>query len=311
MQQGLKQKVAVLIGGLGSEREISLKSGRAVSAALSSRGYDVVEIDAGRELPGQLQDSGAQVAVSLLHGTFGEDGCVQGLLEVMGMPYAGSGVLASALTMDKVLTKRLLQYEGFAVAPDVVLEPAEIRAGSIELPFGLPVVVKPSAEGSSVATAVVTRAEELDAALQDAAARGRVLVEAFIPGPEVTVAVLNGEAMPPVEIRPHDGFYDYRNKYTKGCTSYICPAEISEEMTAQVQQLALRACDITGVEGVARVDFMTGSPDGPVILEINTIPGMTELSLVPMAARAAGHTFEDVAEMILASARLRKVVEPR
>ncbi len=311
MQQGLKQKVAVLIGGLGSEREVSLKSGRAVAAALSSRGHEVVEIDAGRELPGQLRDAGATVVVSLLHGTYGEDGCVQGLLEVLGIPYSGSGVLASALTMDKVLTKRLLQYEGFTVAPDVVLEPADIRAGNVQIPFELPVVVKPSAEGSSVATFVVQQPEELETALQAAAERGRVLVEAFVPGPEVTVAILNGRAMPPVEIRPREGFYDYRNKYTRGCTSYICPAEISVEMSDSVQRLALRACELTGVEGVARVDFMAGGEDGPVILEINTIPGMTELSLVPMAAREAGYSFEDVAEMILSSARLRKVEEER
>jgi len=240
----------------------------------------------------------------MLHGTYGEDGCVQGLLELMGIPYSGSGVEASALAMDKVRTKRLLAIEGIGVAQDVVLQPDGIDG--FESPFGYPVVVKPVAEGSSVGTAVVAVAEDFSPALRDAAAYGDVLVEQYVSGPEVTVGMLDGEALPPVEIRPLCGFYDYRNKYTAGCTSYHCPAEIDGEQAARVRSLASRACAVLGVTGLARVDFMMGDPDGPVLLEVNTIPGMTELSLVPMAAAEAGLSFADLAERILLGAGLER-----
>jgi D-alanine-D-alanine ligase len=297
------KRVAVLLGGLSSERTVSLSSGGAVAVALSRRGYDVVEIDAGRDLARQLLEAAADVAVIVLHGTYGEDGCVQGLLEIMGIPYTGSGVAASSLAMDKVRTKRLLQAGGLPVPADRVLSPTEALESDVHIPFDVPLVVKPAAEGSSVGTSVVTERGDLPAALADAARWGQVLVEEFVAGPEVTVAMLDGQAMPPVEIRPHDGFYDYRNKYTKGRTSYICPARISDAATGRIQEMAIRACELIGVTGVARVDFMLAGGDDPHLLEINTIPGMTELSLVPMAAREAGLSFEDVAEHMLASAR--------
>jgi D-alanine-D-alanine ligase len=295
--------IAVLLGGMSSEREVSLASGKAVAEALRSRGHQVVEIDAGRDLAQQLVDAGADVAVIMLHGTFGEDGCVQGLLEVMGIPYTGSSVRASAVAMDKVLTKRILASAGMAVAADVVLSPDEALSAT-EVPLALPVVVKPAAQGSSVGISIVRDADELVQALRAAAPLGQVLVETFVAGPEVTVSFLDGEALPPVEIRPHQGFYDYTNKYTSGRTSYICPAEIDEKMSAHLQTMASQACDLLGVEGVARVDFLLGGGADPVLLEVNTVPGMTELSLVPMAAREAGLTFEDLAERILSTARL-------
>ena len=295
-------RIAVLEGGLSAEREVSLKSGKAVADALRDRGYDVIEIDATRDLARQLAEARATVVVNMLHGTYGEDGCVQGLLEVMGIPYTGSGVEASALTMDKIRTKRLLESSGLAVARDVVLDPGQIAG--FESPFGVPVVVKPVAEGSSVGTAVVQAPDELADALAQAAKYGSLMVEQYIGGPEVTVSMLDGRALPPVEIRPNHGFYDYRNKYTSGCTSYICPAEIPQKSAALVQSIACKACDVLGVEGVARVDFMMG--DGPVVLEINTIPGMTELSLVPMAAAEAGMTFGDLAVRILEGASLER-----
>jgi D-alanine-D-alanine ligase len=304
MQQ--KQRVAVLLGGMSSEREVSLKSGAAVARALRSRGYEVVEIDAGRDLPARLVEAAPDAVVSMLHGTFGEDGCVQGLLEVMGLPYSGSGVDASALAMDKVRTKRLLAAAGLPVAEDVVIDSATALAGVLELPFGMPVVVKPVAEGSSVGTAVVQRPADLAEALRRAGRWGQVLVERFVPGPEVTVSMLDGAAFPLVEIRPHEGFYDYRNKYTSGCTSYLCPAPIEPTAARRVQQMAEQAVGLIGVEGVARVDFMLGGGDAPVILEINTIPGMTELSLVPMAAREAGISFDELSERIVRGARLRR-----
>ena len=303
--QKRERKVGVLLGGLSSERDVSLSSGGAVASALRSRGHDVVEIDVGRDLPEQLRTLGVEVAVVMLHGTFGEDGCVQGLLEMMGIPYSGSGVAASALTMDKVRTKRLLAADGLPVADDIVLTPDEVAEQPPGPPFGLPLVVKPAAEGSSVGTTIVREADQWLAALAEAARWGQVLVEAFHPGPELTCSMLDGEALPLVEIRPRDGFYDYRNKYTKGCTEYLCPAPVAESTTRQVQQLAERTVAVCGVEGVARVDFMMGGGDDPVILEVNTIPGMTELSLVPMAAREVGLEFADVAERILDGARLR------
>jgi len=297
------QTIAVLLGGLSSERDVSLASGAAVAAALRSRGHQVVEIDAGRHLAQQLLDCEADVAVIMLHGTYGEDGCVQGLLEVVGIPYTGSSVRASAVAMDKVLTKRILASAGLPVARDVVLEPDEARvATSVDL--DLPVVVKPAAQGSSVGISIARDDDELVAALEAAAPHGRVLVETFVAGPEVTVSFLDRQALPPVEIRPHEGFYDYTNKYTSGRTSYICPAEIDADISARLQTMASQACDLLGVEGVARVDFLLGGGRAPVLLEVNTVPGMTELSLVPMAAREAGLSFEDLAERILSTARL-------
>ncbi len=298
----LGRKVAVLLGGLSSEREVSLNSGRAVARALRSQGHDVVEIDVGRDLPAQLKASGAEVAVIMLHGTYGEDGCVQGMLEVLDIPYSGSGVAASSLCMDKVRTKRLMEQAGIPVAQDVVLGPDEWR--DAQLPFDAPVVVKPAEEGSSVGCSIVDEAGDYGAALMEAGRWGRVLVERYHAGPEVTVTVLDGQALPPVEIRPGEGFYDFTNKYTTGKTTYVCPAEIGGEVRGRIQALARRACEVLGVNGVARVDFMLGGGDDPVVLEVNTIPGMTELSLVPMAAREAGLSFEDLSERILDGASL-------
>lgn len=298
----LGRKVAVLLGGLSSEREVSLNSGRAVASALRGRGHDVIEIDVGRDLPGQIQDAGVEVAVIMLHGTYGEDGCVQGMLEVLDIPYSGSGVAASALCMDKVRTKRLLAQAGIPVPEDVVLSPGEWQ--DAQLPFAPPVVVKPAEEGSSVGCSIVDEAGDYGAALVEAGRWGRVLVERYHPGPEVTVAVLDGVALPPVEIRPGEGFYDFTNKYTTGRTSYICPAEIDGSVATRIQALAGEAYEVLGVRGVARVDFMLGGGDDPVVLEVNTIPGMTELSLVPMAAREAGMSFEDLSERILEGASL-------
>ena len=298
----LGRKVAVLEGGLSSEREVSLNSGSAVADALRARGHDVVVIDVGRDLPRQLQDSGADVAVIMLHGTYGEDGCVQGMLEVLDVPYTGSGVGASALCMDKVRTKRLLAQAGLPVPDDVVLGPGQWRDAVV--PFDGTVVVKPALEGSSVGCSVVDDAGDYGAALVEAGRWGAVLVERFHPGPEVTVSVLDGVPLPPVEIRPGEGFYDYTNKYTSGRTRYICPAEIDPAVAERIQAMAVTACEVTGVRGVARVDFMLGGGDDPVVLDVNTIPGMTELSLVPMAAREAGLTFEELAERILEGASL-------
>lgn len=303
--QWLGRKVAVLLGGLSNEREVSLLSGRAVATALRTRGHDVIEIDAGRDLAERVRNAAVEAAVIMLHGTFGEDGCTQGLLETMGVPYTGSGVAASALTTDKVRTKRLLAAAGLPVAADVVLEPDAIDGAAASLPFDLPVVVKPAAGGSSVGITVVHEPASLAGALAGAARWGQVLVERFHPGPEVTCAMLDGWALPLVEIRPREGFYDYRNKYTTGCTEYLCPAPLDAECFTRVQAMAERAVALCGVEGIARVDFMLGGGENPVILEINTIPGMTELSLVPMAAREVGLAFDELAERILLGASLR------
>ncbi len=307
-----KTKVGVLVGGMSAERPISLRSGAAVHQALLSRGYSAVSIDVGRDLPQRLLEEGIEAAFVALHGRFGEDGCVQGLLEVMGIPYTGCGVAASALTMDKVMTKKVLEAAALRTPPWILVDTQKEGFADVLLPFDPPVVVKPVQEGSSVGTTMVDRQEELPQALSDAAPYGRdVLVEKRISGPEVTVAVLSGKALPSVEIRPRNGWYDWHHKYTTGATEYFCPAELPHRMEEELGGMAELAVLATGCEGAVRVDFMMGGGAHPFIIEINTIPGMTETSLLPKAAARAGMSFADLCEEILVSARLKVVAQGR
>lgn len=297
-------RVGVLLGGLSAERPISLNTGGAILRALLERGHDAVAIDVGRDLHRRLAEEGVEVAFNALHGTFGEDGCVQGLLEVLGIPYTGCGVAASALTMDKIQTKRVLEHAGVPTPEWVLLEGATLAPGSV--PLAPPLVVKPVSEGSSVGISMVARAEELPAALSEAARHGgRVLVERRISGPEVTVGVLDGRALATVEIRPRDGWYDWHHKYTPGATDYICPADLGASVREELHSMAERAAAVTGCEGAVRVDFMVEGGTRPLVIEINTVPGMTETSLLPKAAARAGLSFGDLCERILAGARLR------
>jgi D-alanine-D-alanine ligase len=302
----VQQRVAVLLGGLSSERAISFKSGHAVAEALRRRGHDVVEIDVGRDIDLRLREAKVDVAFPVLHGKWGEDGCIQGLLECMGIPYAGPSVAGAALTMDKVNTLRLLQGEGVPVPLGVVWTAADRGRGLADLPFGLPLVVKPVREGSSFGVTIVRAEEQLAPAVDAALALDdRILVEECVPGPELTVGILAGEALPVVEIAPVDGWFDFEAKYTKGRTEYHVPARIDPALTARCQEIALEAARLTGCLDSCRVDVMGGGAGGPRVLEVNTIPGMTGTSLLPMAAASVGVDFEELCERLLALARLR------
>lgn len=299
-------RVGVLMGGLSSERTVSFKSGKAVLAALQSRGYDAVAIDVGRDIDQVLRREGIQTAFPVLHGKWGEDGSIQGLLECMGIPYAGPSVFGAALTMDKATTVTLLKGNGVPVPQGVVWTKERGTCTASAVPFEGPWVVKPVREGSSFGVTRVLEAADLPAAVEAALALDdRALVEELIDGPELTVGILEGQALPVVEIAPKEGWFDYERKYTKGTTEYFVPARISPELTARVQEIALETARLTGCTTSCRVDVMAGGAKGPRVLELNTIPGMTDTSLLPMAAAAVGVDFPTLCERLLLSARLR------
>jgi D-alanine-D-alanine ligase len=303
------------MGGLSEERPVSLKSGQAMRDALVRLGYHATAIDVGRDLPEALRNAAIEVAVLALHGPLGEDGTVQGLLEVMGIPYTGSDVAASAICMDKALTKRLLREAGVATPSWQVLDVTEDavvqRLQAAEhadwgCPF--PLFVKPLRSGSSLGISRVATPDQLPRAM-DAAARiaSRLLLEAEVSGVEVTQAILDGQPLPLVEIQPQQkaGFFDYARKYTPGATRYPIPPErISVTEMAHCSELGVAAYRALGCRGVARVDLIVDGQGQPWVLEINTLPGMTETSLVPKAARAVGIGFEELVERILKGASL-------
>lgn len=292
MIEELKDKnLAVLMGGPGSEREVSLRSGAAVAKALRSAGYKVTEVDVRGPDFTLPEDTG--LAFIMLHGTFGEDGQVQSILEERGIPYTGEGVQGSRDAFDKLTGKKLFEKAGVPTPRWEVL-PA---GGRPTLP--LPLVIKAPREGSSVGVHLVRDAGELDAALADCASIDReILVEELIEGRELTVGVLGDRALAVIEIRPHEGFYDFQHKYTKGASEYFCPAPLDEETTKRVQATALAAHRSLGLEIYSRVDILM-KPDGSLfVLEANTIPGMTETSLLPKAAAVEGLNFAQLCEEI-------------
>jgi len=300
-----KVRVGVLLGGMSAEREISLKTGAGVAGALRERGWNTVEIEVGRDLPARLVAEKVDVVWIALHGRFGEDGCVQGLLEVMGISYTGSGVRASAVAMDKVSTKRALQdAPSITMARDVVW-----RAGEPMPNLRFPVVIKPANCGSTIGITIVKEPSELAIALSAALQYdNEILVEEFVEGQEITVAVVDGKAYPVVGIVPESGFFDYEAKYTKGMTRYECPAKISTEAAERAQRAAEDAFRGIGCVGLARADFIVRKEDDvPVFLEINTIPGMTATSLSPMAAAVLGISYPELVEKILLTAHCMAV----
>jgi D-alanine-D-alanine ligase len=301
------KKVAVLLGGRSSEREVSLKTGAACADALASKGYDVVRIDVDLEVAARLREARVDVAFLALHGRWGEDGCIQGLLESMGLPYTHSGVTASALGMDKTVSKTMFRMLGLDVIEYAGFAPE--RAADIglrDLPFGLPVVVKPAGEGSSVGVQIVREEAKLREACVDAARyKGDVLVERYVKGTEVNVAVLDGKALGAIEIAPEREFYDYAAKYTAGTTKYHYPARIPPNHAERVMRAAERAHVGLGCSGVSRVDFIVAANGTPYILEVNTLPGMTATSLVPKIAAGIGISFPDLCERILEGAALK------
>lgn len=299
-------RVGVLLGGLSSERSISFKSGHAVADALRSRGYDVVEIDVGRDIDRRLREEHVDVAFPVLHGKWGEDGCIQGLLECLGIPYAGPSVFAAAVAMDKVATLALLSGAGVPTPRGIVRSREQGISDLDAIDIELPLVVKPVREGSSYGVTIVRRPAELPRAMQVALELDdRILVEEYVDGPELTVGVLQGHALPVVEIAPVQGFFDLEAKYTKGKTDYHVPARIDGELAIACQRHAEAAARLVGATDSCRVDLMGGGKRGPRVLEVNTIPGMTATSLLPMAAAAVGIDFSDLCERLLGMARLR------
>ena len=304
------KRIAVLLGGHSGEREVSLRSGAGVLDALARLGYDAVGVDPNCDLPAQLAEARAEIVFNALHGGAGEDGTIPGLLEVLGLPYTGCGVLASALTLDKVRTKQLLQAGGLPTPAAVwsfCADDAERVTEEASAALDLPCVVKPVYEGSSLGVTIPQTEAVLREAVADVLQRyGNVLVEAFCDGVELTVGVLGcgsaRRALPVLELVPHNRFYDYEAKYTKGLTDLICPARLSEESTRLAQETALRAHDACACHGLSRVDMHLDSGGRLWIHEINSVPGLTETSDVPAQARAAGMSYEDLVEEILASA---------
>jgi len=321
-------KVSVLMGGRSSEREISLRTGRGIAQALRNLGHEVSSVDtaSGRLLPAGEEESAelppaavreiartasimnesrvvteAEVIFLALHGGEGEDGTIQALLDLTGKPYTGSGVLASALAMDKAMSKKVFVHEGVPTPEwQLVNTAAPLPEVDVARLGGYPIVVKPNAEGSTVGLTIVTGAEQLPEAIREA---GRydvnVLIERFIPGRELTVAVLGDDVLPIVEIRPRHGHYDYEAKYTKGGSEYFCPADLSPAVTARVMELGKRAADALGCRGASRVDFRLAPDEEAYCLEVNTIPGMTPTSLVPMAAKARGMSYDQLVQRML------------
>lgn len=292
-------RVAVMLGGFSSEREVSLDSGRAVLAALRERGVDASAWDPAERDLRAFAAAGFDRVWIALHGPGGEDGALQGVLQWLGLPYTGSGVLASAVAMDKILSKHLFRAAGIPT-PEyrVVRSVADARLAADAL--GFPLVMKPSREGSSVGMSKVFELAELDAAAALALGYDApALAEACIVGKELTVALLQGDALPSIRIETPRVFYDYRAKYESDRTRYVCPGTDDAADEARYGELAKRAFDALGATGWGRVDFMTGRDDEPQVLEVNTVPGMTSHSLVPMAAREAGLDFAELCWRIL------------
>ena len=306
-------KVAVLMGGASAEREVSLMSGQGVLQALRSLGVDAHAFDPAERDLAELRRDGFARCFIALHGRFGEDGTVQGALEMLGMPYTGSGVMASSIAMDKVMTKRLWQAQGLPTPAHVVL-PGEVlptdQLGAVCRQLGLPLIVKPPHEGSSIGVSKVTQSDQLAPAVQLAAGYdAEVLCEAFIEGDEVTCPVLGSGAqahtLPVVRIQAPQGAYDYQNKYFTDVVKYHCPSGLPAAEEAEISRIVLAAYRALGCRGWGRADLMIRASDRqPFLLEINTSPGMTSHSLVPMSARAAGIDYPALCMAVLAQATL-------
>lgn len=301
-----KKRTAVLMGGLSAEREVSLKTGGAVLKALLASGCNAVGVDVGQNLPAQLQQAEAELAFICLHGRYGEDGTVQGLLEMLQIPYTGSGVMASSMAIDKVISKQIMLYHEISTPGFVAYRNGEDKKALLARCRHFPLVVKPAREGSTIGLTIAHDSKQLEAGLDEALQHDElVLIEDYIRGDEVTVAVLNGEPLPIIKIVPKSGLYDYESKYTPGKTEYILPAPLEAVLYNRLQECAVDACRAMSCRGAARVDFMVREREF-FCLEVNTIPGMTETSLLPKAAAEAGISFEELAMRILEDVALNK-----
>ncbi len=297
-------KVAVLYGGKSAEREISIKSGSAVLAALKRKGVDAHAFDPRDQKLDQLLTQKFDRAFIVLHGRAGEDGSMQGALEQLGIPYTGSGVMASALAMDKWRTKLVWLAEGIPTPRYEMLSDSSAAADVVKC-LGLPLMIKPAHEGSSIGISKVTSLEKFDSAYRAAREHDELIIaEQFIEGREITAAILDGEALPLIRIEAPQGDYNYHNKYFGNETKYHCPSGLSPQLEASIQVHALAAFHLVGCTGWGRLDLMLDSEDRPWFLEANTVPGMTDHSLVPMAARARGMEFDDLVLRILEKAHV-------
>jgi D-alanine-D-alanine ligase len=302
--KNLPKKIAVLMGGPGSERDVSLATGRGVSKALRSLGAEVIDVD----VPGEnfALPKDVDLAFITIHGTFGEDGQLQQILEERGVPYTGDGVEASRAAFDKILSKEKFREH------DVVTPEWEVIEVGRRPTISVPLVVKPARQGSTVGVVIVKNASELDSAMAEAGKYDqKLLIEKFVPGRELTIGVLGDQALPILEIIPKGGFYDFNNKYpflnpqAGGGAEHVCPAKIGPPKTKQIQELALRAFRALGLVVYARVDVLLSDSGDPFVLEVNNIPGMTETSLLPEAAAAAGINYVDLCARIIALSRAR------
>jgi len=297
------RKIGVLSGGSSHEREISLRTGDAVYKALVSLGLNVTKIDVDRNIASRLAKERVDVAFIALHGKLGEDGTIQGLLEIMGIPYTGSGVLASALALDKTYTKKVFHYHNLPMAKYKVIEKKVETPGNILGELDYPVIVKPASEGSTIGVTMVREPSGLDSAMSLAFGYGdRIIIEKYIEGRELTVGILGDEALPVIEIVSKTTFYDYRAKYEPGMSEHIVPAKLPPEQYELAQNLALSAHHALGCKGATRVDMVMDREGKIYLLEVNTIPGMTETSLLPEAAAVAGIDFKQLVVKILSYA---------
>lgn len=291
------KRIGVLMGGISAEREVSLRSGSAIYNALKGLGYNAVSIDVGSDICDVLDKGKIEAAFLALHGGYGEDGSIQGMLEVLGIPYTGSGVLASALAMDKEASKKVFLYHGIPVPPFTVIGSITGYPGPS---FDFPWVIKPATEGSSVGVSIARDKGNFEKALETAFSYGsRVIVEKYIEGQEIHIGILNGRVLGGVEVRPSLEFYNYEAKYTPGLTEYILPPEITAETYERAKMTALSAHIALGCRGATRVDLRLNAEGEPYVLEVNTIPGMTETSLLPKIAGLAGFDFPGLIEEIL------------
>lgn len=288
------------MGGTSSEREVSLRSGKAIYDALKEMGYDAVAIDVGKDVVDVIRKEGIGVAFIALHGGWGENGAIQGLLEIMEISYTGSGILASALAMDKVASRKIFEQHGLKVPSYIVLDKKDFRLKTQDSRLKTPLVIKPSSEGSSIGVSIVYKIEELGEAIEKAFwYDDRVIMEDFIDGKEIHVGILGDRALGAIEVRPKQGFYSYEAKYTQGLTDYIYPPELNDREYNESLEAGLKAHIALGCDGATRVDLRVDKKGIPYILEVNTLPGMTATSLLPKIAKGAGIDFNELIEKIL------------
>jgi len=303
------QHIAVLLGGWNSEREVSLRSGEAVYEALIKLGYKATKIDFSREIFEQLKAVKPDIIFNALHGTYGEDGRIQGVCDILKIPYTHSGIIASALCMDKIITRKICQTVGVESPIYEILKKGEDKENQEKLAkIGKPFVIKPISEGSSVGVEVILADMPFDFSTYEWKYGDEIILEKYIAGQEIQVAIMDGKALGAIEVRPHGLFYDYKCKYTAGMTDYIMPAEVDAEKYAEVLELAEKAHRVVGCRGISRIDFILNNKNGGdnrfYLLEINTHPGFTATSLVPKIAKHVGISFEEIVEFLVKTARV-------